>query len=220
MVNMSMPKTRRYSSPRRDRMADATRTRVLDAARVLFGRRGIDRVTIAEIGAKADVATSTVYALFKSKDGLLQAIMRSALFGDRFQLALQVMEGVADAAMQVALTAHVSRAIYESESAELGLIRGASAFSPTLRKIEAEFESMRFAMQEVRVKLLFEQSKAKSGLDLAKARRLMWMLTSRDVYRMLVVDGNWTPDEYQAWLSAALVDALVKPDAKRAASKG
>ncbi len=214
-----MPKMRQYSSPRRDQMAEVTRTRVVDAAKILFGRHGIDRVKIAEIGAKAGVATSTVYALFKSKDGILQAIMRSTLFGDRFQAAQQVMEGVADAATQVALTAQVARAIYENESSELGLMRGASAFSPSLRKIEAEFESMRFDMQSERIRLLFAQSKAKAGLDPTKARRIMWMYTSRDVYRMLVTDGGWSPEEYQVWLTVALVDALVRADLRRSALK-
>jgi hypothetical protein len=44
---------------------------------------------------------------------------------------------------------------------------------------------------------------------MAKARRLLWMYTSRDVYRMLVQDAGFTPDEYEAWLSQTLVDALV-----------
>jgi len=35
------------------------------------------------------------------------------------------------------------------------------------------------------------------------------MFTSRDVYRLLVEEGGFTPDEYQAWLEETLVDALV-----------
>ena len=187
--------------------------RVLDAAKTLFARHGIDRVTIEQIGEKAGAATSTVYALYKSKDGILQTIMREALFGERFRSAQAVMDGVTDSAVLVALTAHVAKAIYVSESAELGLIRGASAFSPALRKIEAEFENIRFEMQRERVRLLFSQSKAKKGLELSKAQRIMWMYTSRDVYRMLVEEGGWTPEQYQQWLSTTLVEALVEPGA-------
>lgn len=204
-----MTKPRPYRSARRDQMAEGTRAKVLDAARALFGIHGIDRVKIADIGKRAGVATSTVYALFKSKDGILQAIMREALFGNLYLSAQQMLEGVTDAALLVSLTSHVARAIYEKESSELGLVRGASSFSPTLRKIEAEFETMRYEMQEERINALFAQSKAKPGLDITKARRIMWMYTSRDVYRMLVSDGGWSPDEYQAWLSEALLDALV-----------
>jgi len=38
----------------------------------------------------------------------------------------------------------------------------------------------------------------------------MWMYTSREVYRMLVTEGGWTPDRYQEWLSQTLVAALVE----------
>lgn len=201
---------RTYTSKHREQTALASQKRVLDAAKSLFARHGIDRVTIAEIAGKAGVAASTVYAQFKSKDGILQAIMRAALFGDRFRAAQDIMSGITDAEQQIALTANVARAIYESESKELGLIRGASAFSPALRKLEAEFESIRYQMQEERIRLLFAQSKARKGLRVEDARRLLWMYTSRDIYRMLVQDGGWTPDAYQKWLAATLVEALVR----------
>ena len=46
---------------------------------------------------------------------------------------------------------------------------------------------------------------------LTQARRLLWMYTSRDVYRMLVVEGKWTADQYEIWLGRALADALIEP---------
>ncbi len=110
---------------------------------------------------------------------------------------------------RIALTAHVARAIYEGESAELGLLRGASAFSPELRALEQEFETIRLEMQQERVRALFDQGRQKKGLAFEDARRILWMYTSREVYRMLVHEGGWTPDRYQAWLAGTLIDALV-----------
>ena len=43
------------------------------------------------------------------------------------------------------------------------------------------------------------------------ARRILWMYTSRDVYRMLVHESGWSPDRYQEWLARTLLDALVAP---------
>lgn len=182
---------------------------MLDAARRLFMRRGIDGVTIAEIAEKAGVAAPTIYALYKSKEGILRTLMREALFGPRFRHARAKLDGVTDPVRLIALSAQVARAIYEGESADLGLIRGASAFSPALRKMEQEFEAMRFEMQEERVKLLFAEARQRKGLALDDARRILWMYTSRDVYRMLVHEGGWTPDQYQRWLSDTLLTALV-----------
>ncbi len=219
---MSEQGKRPYTSKLRSRSAEATRIRVLDAAKELFASQGIDGVTIARIAEKGGVAAATVYSLFKSKEGLLHALMHAALFGPRFQEALARLEGVTDPVESIAMSAHVARAIYESEIAELGLIRGASAFSPALRKMEQDFERTRFEMQEKRVNLLFASEKQQKGLQLIEARRILWMYTSRDVYRMLVSDGGWTPDRYQQWLSETLVLTLVNANARQewAASSG
>jgi AcrR family transcriptional regulator len=206
---MSSRSRRRYDSAQRKEAAEATQARVLDAARFLFSRRGIDKVTIAEIAKRAGVAGSTIYALYASKVGILRAIMQAALFGPSFRAAHNMLAETKDLAKLIELTAHVARAIYESESAELGLLRGASSLSPELRKLEAEFEEIRFEMQRERIDLLFSHGLARPGLDKERARRIMWMYTSRDIYRMLVDESGWTPDEYQAWLSRTLADALM-----------
>jgi AcrR family transcriptional regulator len=208
---MPAPRKRPYESQLRERAAEATKARILDAAKALFVRHGIDHVTITQIAAKAGVAGSTVYALYKSKEGILRALMSGAIFGERFRAAQAKLAGVADPVRLVALSAHVARAIYEGESAELGLIRGASAFSPALRKMEQEFEKIRLEMQEERIRLLFRHGEQRPGLAPEDARRILWMYTSRDVYRMLVHESGWTPDRYQEWLSDTLLSALVRP---------
>ncbi|KYG01841.1 hypothetical protein BE21_55795 [Sorangium cellulosum] len=167
-------------------------------------------MTIDDIAKRARVSGSTVYALFKSKEGILGALIETALFGERYQAANARLDGVTDPVRQIALTPAVARAIYESESAELGLIRGASAFSPTLRKLEQVFEEKRFALQRSRVERLYAEGRAKKNLPLEKARRLLWMYTGRDIFRLLVQEGGWTPDEYETWLSETLIDALVE----------
>jgi AcrR family transcriptional regulator len=208
---MPARKKRTYSSQARADSAEETRKRILDAARALFGRRGIDRVTIADIGARADVAGSTVYAVFKSKTGIIRALMELALFGDRFRSAQELLAGVTDPVKLVELTPRVARAIYESESLELGLLRNASGFSPELRKVEEEFERIRYDMQERRLRALFEAGKARKGLSLDEARRILWTLTSRELYRKLVDEGGFSPERYELWLSQTLLEALVAP---------
>jgi AcrR family transcriptional regulator len=177
----------------------------------LFSRRGIDKVTIAQIGEKAGVAGSTVYALYRSKEGILRALMEASLFGPRFRAAQTLLSEVTDPVRMVALTANIAKAIYEGEDAQLGLLRGVSGFSPSLKKIESEFETTRYRMQEERLRALHKSSRMKSGITFEEARRIMWMYTSRDVYRMLVHESGWTPDRYQEWLSETLVRELVAP---------
>lgn len=209
-MNESKVKKRPYSSALRAESADETRARILASAKDLFSRRGIDAVTIAEIANNAGVAGSTVYAIFKSKEGILRELMEQSLFGGKFQSAQQILADVIDPVELIALTSHVSRAIYESETNDLGLLRDVSGFSPALRKIEQEFEDTRYDMQEARLRQLFAIGKAKRGVTFEQARRILWMYTSRHVYRMLVIEGGWTPDGYQEWLAETLVAALVE----------
>jgi AcrR family transcriptional regulator len=206
---MARPQNRRYDSKKRGEAAEAARQRVLEAARTLFSRHGIDKVTVDRIAQKAGVSSATIYARYKSKDGLLQAIVSASLFGARFQAAQLLMQDVDDGAQLVALTAKVARAIYESESRDLGLMRGASAFSPALQKIERHFEQVRYEMQMARLSLLFKQGRQKHGVEFETARQIMWMYTSRDVYRMLVHEAKWTPEIYETWLEETLCQALV-----------
>ena len=206
---MKQSSRRRYTSDARKQSAQETRRRILAAAGILITRKGIDRDTIDEIGTRARVAASTVYAIYKSKEGILRGLMEQSLFGPQFQDARKLLAGVTDPVALIELTSRVSRAIYESESSDLGLLRRASGFSPALRKMEEEFERLRYEAQAARVESLFASGKARPGLSLKEARRILWMYTSRDVYRMLVQDGGWTADRYQEWLSRTLVEALV-----------
>ena len=210
-MKKSIPRKRSYSSQARTGAAEDTRKRILQAAKFLFGRKGIDKVKIADIGERAGVAGSTVYAIYKSKDGILRALMEQSLFGSRFQEAQTLLSGITDPVKLVEMTSHVARAIYESETSDLGLLRHMSGFSPALRKMEQEFEQVRYEMQEQRLRQLFDAGKARNGITFEEARRIMWMYTSRDVYRMLVHDGGWSAQRYQDWLSRALLDALVAP---------
>jgi malonyl CoA-acyl carrier protein transacylase len=129
--------------------------------------------------------------------------------------AQTVLEGVADPVERVARTARVARAVYEAESAELGGLRGVSAFSPALKQLEEEFETIRYDMQRERLEALAAEGRMRKGLSMDDARRIMWMYTGREVYRMLVEVGGWSADKYEAWLAATLVDALVAMPERR-----
>lgn len=205
---MAIPSKRQYQSEVRAEAAEHTRAKILEAGKFLFSRKGIDATTIAQIAARAGVSEPTVYATVKSKAGLLDALMRDAIFGPRFKLAQRKLEGVKDPVRRIALSAHVARAIYEGESAELSLLMKSSAFSPELRKTQQSFETLRREMQRERIDALFAAKRARKGLTREAAAVLLWMMTSRDLYHKLVHESDWTPEAYQAWLEQTLIEAL------------
>jgi AcrR family transcriptional regulator len=204
---------RAYDSARRGAAAQKTRERVLAAARRLYSTRPVETVTISAIAKAAGVSPSTIYSTFASRNGILRALMEGALFGPHYAAATARLAGETDPIRSLALTASVARAIYEGESRALGRLRDIAAGSVTLRAVEQEFERLRYARQEERVTRLFRASRARPGLSLDVARRVLWMYTSRDVYRMLVTEGGWTPAAYERWLADAILQALVTADA-------
>jgi hypothetical protein len=56
---------------------------------------------------------------------------------------------------------------------------------------------------------LRDAGKLRQGLKYSAARDILWMLTSRYVYRMLVRERGWSPQKYQDWLADALVQTLL-----------
>ncbi len=202
---------RNYDSTSRSLRAEALRHRVLEAARKLFIEQGIDRVTVAEIALAADAGTSTVYAAFESKAGILRALMKSVLFGSRYQSAIAVTSSSSDPVTRLLSTAAKARAIYQSEHEALGLLRDSSAFSPELRALDEEFENLRYEMQKERVEDLSKAGLLAANLTKEDARRILWALSGRDVFHSLVTKGGWPPERYETWLAELIHAQLVLP---------
>jgi len=61
----------------RKREPDNPRERLLNAATELFCRKGINAIGVDTIVAKAGVAKSTLYKLYGSKEGLVEAVLKA-----------------------------------------------------------------------------------------------------------------------------------------------
>jgi AcrR family transcriptional regulator len=217
MSNMSTRKKRSYRSESRRKQAELTKRRILAAAKKLFARYGIDKVTIDKLAAEADVSSPTIFALFQSKRGLLRALIDEKLFGKRYEALVQ--RAISSHPVErLRMAACIARSVYDTEKSEMRLIRGASAFSPELRKLERELELRRFERQEMTVRILAKEKALAQGLRIKQAREILWALTSRDIYRMLVMERGWSPEVYEKWLAQILVQILTKGD-MRAHSK-
>jgi AcrR family transcriptional regulator len=59
------------------RSRERTRRGILDAAYVLFRRKGFTRVNVDEISAAAGITKRTLYTHFPSKDALLEEVLKS-----------------------------------------------------------------------------------------------------------------------------------------------
>jgi AcrR family transcriptional regulator len=66
-------------SSRQSQRVNATRQKLLDAARSVFAEKGMDLTRIDEITERADVGKGTFYYHFGSKDQLIRAVIRRML---------------------------------------------------------------------------------------------------------------------------------------------
>ena len=212
---MKAAKKRPYQSPTRQRQADETRTRIAAAARKLLEEHGYAGMTMEAVAQKAGVAVATVYAVFGSKTGILSEILDASRFGDPYQSLVREAMQAADPRERLRFPARIARRIYESEDSVLDLIRGGGAVAPALAQSEAERECTRYDGQAGMIQYLVRSRNLRRGLDPQHARDILWSLTSRDLYRMLVLDRGWTAQQYEDWLGDTLVEALVRKDAPR-----
>ena len=204
-------KKRPYKSLVRQRQAGDTRRRIVDAARQLLQSAGYDGMTIEAIAQRAEVSAQSVYAIFRSKTGILTELLDQSTFGDEYEEAVRQAMSASDPETRLRLAARIARQIHEPLSAAFDLLRGAGVVAPELAKLEQQRERLRYERQERMIISLRDAKRLRLGLNHQTARDIFWMLTGRDVYRMLVRERAWSPDKYQSWLADTLVHSLLSP---------
>lgn len=146
------------ASPSADRGARRrlrTRARLVDAARRVFAQRGVDVAAIAEITDEADVGVGSFYNHFRSKEGLLGAVVADSIATLGGQLD-RVLGTISDPAEIVATgVRHVVRRASTDPVFGWFLVR-ASQYLPTLvigfaprllRDVHHGIESGRFCVR-------------------------------------------------------------------------
>jgi AcrR family transcriptional regulator len=204
-------KKRSYKSSVRERQADDTRQRIVEATRRLLQSEGYAGMTVKAIARRAGVSAQSVYAIFKSKTGILTSLLDQAAFGSEYEDAVLRAMSASDPEMRLRLTAPIARQIHDAQSATFDLLRGAGVVAPELAKLERQREGLRYERQERMITSLRDAHRLRPNLDQATARDIFWTLTGRDVYRMLVRERGWSSQKYQDWLADTLVHSLLTP---------
>jgi AcrR family transcriptional regulator len=206
-----MPKIKKrlYQSAVRQRQAGDTRRRIVEATRLLLQSEGYAGMTIEAIARRAEVSAQSVYGIFKSKTGILVELLDRAAFGADYEDSVRQAMSTPDPESRLRLAARIARQIHDAQSVTFDLLRGAGVVAPELAKLEQQREDLRYERQEMMIISLREDASFRPGLDHRTARDILWMLTGRDVYRMLVRERGWSAEKYQDWVADALVQSLL-----------
>jgi AcrR family transcriptional regulator len=196
-----------YHSPVREEQARETRRRIENAARGLLLERGFDAMTMDGVAQGAGVAAPTVYAAFGSKLGIVRALLDRARFGPGYRELLRNALSEPDPVARLAYAARIARQVYDAERAEVNLFTTAASLSADIAETEREHEAGRYQAQGPLVKLLADAGVLR--LEERQARDVLWALTGRELYRLLVVERGWSSDEYERWLSHQIESALL-----------
>ena len=202
---------RKYNAASRRLQADQTRDRILDAARRVISHKGFADATFEAIAAEAGVAAPTVYAAFGSKSGILRALMGRATFSSNYDNVVREALKSDDPITRLRFAARIARGIFDSLRSEAEVLRGATAIAPDFIR---DRERIRYERQEGVVQVLDRKGALRTGLSVPMARDILWTLTSYDIYRRLVVEREWTADQYETWLGDTLIATLIAPDKK------
>src|SRR5580704_4405163 len=207
-------KNRPYKSLVRQRQAGDTRRRIVEATRQLLQTEGYAGMTIEGIAQRAEVSAQSVYAIFKSKTGILAELLDQSTFGADYEDAVRRALSASDPEARLRLAAPIARQIHDALSATFDLLRGSGVVAPELAKLEQQRERLRYERQERMIISLRDAGRLRAEFDYTTARDIFWTLTGRDIYRMLVRERGWSSQKYQDWLADTLVRSLLGPQRK------
>jgi AcrR family transcriptional regulator len=175
---------------------EATRVRLLEAARKLLLQRGFNGVGLEEIAAEAGVSRQAVYkSHFASKAELLLELVRYVHVAENLD---ELIEPVYRAKSGPDMLEEGIRAIVKIEVRvhDLALVLSTAATSDAgaaaawRDRMEAKRGGIRSALQRI---------EAEGRLDrkwkLEEAVDLLSVLLSADTFHQLVVEYGWTPEE-------------------------
>ena len=148
----------------------------------------------------------TIYAIFKSKRGVLAALVDEALPQKRFTALVDEGMRQESAEKHIEISAKMARQIYDAEKELIDILRGASVLSLELKELEQEREKRRYERQGESAKKLMEQTK----LSPVKIRDILWAFTGRDMYRLFIIERGWSSDAYETWLAETLKKLLLQ----------
>ncbi len=203
MANSRKP----YSSPLREAEAAATRTRVVDAAAVLFVQDGYGATPMRAIAEQAGVSVQTVN-LQGPKHALLLAAYERALTQSEGWSTLNDAEPMrsiiaeTDLAKLLDLYSAYMAGANSRIAALVRTLRAAADADPAVREVYHGIEERRLRSIREGVELLAARG-AISVERIPDVATMLGLLVSNDTYLHLR-EAGWSQERYQAWLRGEL----------------
>lgn len=199
---------RPYRSPLRQEQAEATRQRILEAGLRLFVERGYPGTSVTEIARMAGVSAETIYASVGSKRGIIDGLLEQI---DTEGIAARAREQVAargeDPRTHLAILAELATRFWRDHGRLVRVLRNGVG--------DPEIGEAWLGRQAARRELIrtviatWPAGALRPQLTVERAADIVWMLTSDEVFTLLVELRGWSPEAHVTWTTAALVRELL-----------
>jgi AcrR family transcriptional regulator len=202
--------TRRYEQRGRAEAAERTRRRILDAVTDHLRTSPGDPISIEQIAETANVARSTVYAIFGSRAGLFDAVAAHVLERDSYDRLLEakfepdarehVRAGFRHGTEMLARDRDVVRALFSMAPLDPDGVGAA-----VRRREESRARGMRRVARRLR-----EQDLLAPGVSAADAEHTLWVLTSFEAFDLVHTGRGLSPAAAARLLTETAERALLK----------
>jgi AcrR family transcriptional regulator len=189
---------RGYHSPKRRRQADATRRRILVAAEQLFATHGYAAVTMEAIARQAEVSLATLYLYFPGRAGVVGALAEELVAAPELNVE-QALEGT-DPIAQLRIGARIMRQLNERSWLITDILRSQRGNDPEIARLLALWQQRHLDAMQRAVTALAARGALRPGLEAHAAADVLYALAGTEVYRALVVERGWSPEDYERWL--------------------
>ena len=194
---------RSYHSPLRADQAEQTRRKVLESARRLFVENGYSGTTVASVATDAGVSPETIYLSLGGKRGLLEGVMEITGPHDSAEDDEEwwaMVAGLTQATERLDKMVEYSCRILARTQPIHAIIRGASDSEPFAAEFGRRLIAERLANQTERIRRFIAKD-LRPGLSIDEAGQRYCVLTSPELFHLLIVEMAWTSEQHQRWVT-------------------
>jgi AcrR family transcriptional regulator len=210
---------RRYESSHRQDLAEQTRQKIAASARELFGVKGYEQTTIVEIARHAEVAVPTVYASFGEKRAIVLRLLGTIeAVADSSGLHSMLTEPGREPRAQLRAFIDFSMRLLIGAADLIRIAELAGKANQDVATVWNMSQDRRRETCRRLVESLLRSGALRDGLAADRAIDILWVLASPEIYSLLAMNHQWSPEALCDWLYGVAEAQLLAPPRSRARS--
>ena len=207
-MRKSTPK-RTYEQKARAESAAETRRRIIEVTRELLARAPLENVSLPEIAARAEVARSTVYTIFGSREGLMIAVAEDLLDRGGFARIGQALRGP-DVVRAFETSIDVAMELYSQEEAVGQALLSLAAVDRDASSAAARLNLGRRDGMRRLAERMRDQGVLRDDVTVDEAADVLWVVTSFETFAQLYRGRSLTPQQVGERLMAIVRRTLYR----------